>query len=61
MRAIRLSPGWGVVLLAVGLFTAFALGDSIPGMVLAGWVIAFTGMVALSRGDVSPDDPDSSR
>jgi len=61
MRAIRLSPGWGVVLLAVGLFTAFALGDSIPGMVLAGWVIAFTGMVALSRGDVSPDDPDSTR
>jgi hypothetical protein len=46
------------VLLAVGLFTAFVLGDSIPGMVLAGWVIAFTGMIALSRGDASPDDPD---
>ena len=57
MRAVRLSSGWGVVLLAVGLFTAFLLGDSIPGMVLAGWVIAFTGMIALSRGDSSPDDP----
>jgi hypothetical protein len=59
MRAVHLSPGWGVVLLAVGLFTAFVLGDSIPGMVLAGWVIAFTGMIALSRGDPSADDPDS--
>ncbi len=59
MRAVRLSPGWGVVLLAVGLFTAFALGDSIPGMVLAGWVIAFTGMIAWSRGDPAPDDSDS--
>lgn len=58
MRAVTLSPGWGVVLLGVGLFTAFVLGDSIPGMVLAGWVIAFTGMIALSRGDRSPDDPD---
>mgnify|MGYP001813773636 CR=1 FL=1 len=57
MRAVRLSSGWGVVLLAVGLFTAFLLGDSIPGMVLAGWVIAFTGMIALSRGDSPPDDP----
>ena len=59
MRAVRLSSGWGVVRLAVGLFTAFVLGDSIPGRVLAGWVIAFTGMIALSRGDPSPDDPDS--
>jgi hypothetical protein len=40
-----------VVLIAVGLFTAFALGDIIPGMVLAGWVVAFTGMMALSRGE----------
>jgi hypothetical protein len=58
MRALHLSPGWGVVLLAVGLFTAFALGDIIPGMVLAGWLIAFTGMIALSRGDPTPDDTD---
>ena len=51
MRGVRLSPGWGVLLIAVGLFTAFALGDIIPGMVLAGWVVAFTGMMALSRGE----------
>ena len=51
MRSLRLSAGWGVVLIAVGLFTAFALGDIIPGMVLAGWVVAFTGMMALSRGE----------
>ncbi len=51
MRSPRLSPGWGVALIAVGLFTAFALGDIIPGMVLAGWLVAFTGMMALSRGD----------
>jgi hypothetical protein len=51
MRTPRLSAGWGVVLVAVGLFTAFALGDVIPGMVLAGWLVAFTGMMALHRGD----------
>jgi xanthine/uracil permease len=60
MRGRRLSPGWGVLLIAVGLFTAFALGDIIPGMVLAGWVVAFTGMMALSRGE-SPASGDRPR
>jgi hypothetical protein len=27
--------------------------------VLAGWVVAFTGMIALSRGDSTPDDSDT--
>ena len=50
-------PSWaGVVLLGVGLFTAFVLGDFIPGMVLAGFIIAFTGMMAISRGDSPPRD-----
>jgi hypothetical protein len=51
MRTLRIPSGFGVVLVAVGLFTAFALGDFIPGMVLAGWIVAFTGIMALSRGD----------
>lgn len=50
MRALRIPAGFGVVLVAVGLFTAFVLGDFIPGMVLAGWIVAFTGIMALSRG-----------
>ena len=54
MRGFRISSGWGVVLLGVGLFTAFTLGDFIPGMVVAGWIIAFTGMMSLSGGDPAP-------
>ncbi len=54
MRSVRV-PSWvGVALLAVGLFTAFVLGDFIPGMVLAGFIIAFTGMMAIHRGDAPP-------
>jgi hypothetical protein len=55
----QLSSGFGVVLIGVGLFTAFLLGDFIPGMVLAGFIMAFTGMVALNRGDPSTPDKDA--
>jgi hypothetical protein len=55
----RLPAGFGVVLIGVGLFTAFLLGDFIPGMVLAGFIMAFTGMVALTRGDTTPRDKDA--
>lgn len=58
MSRFRLSSGWGIVLLGVGLFTAFVLGDVIPGMVLAGWIAAFTGMIALTQGDPAPGDTD---
>jgi hypothetical protein len=57
MAGRRVPAGFGVILIGVGLMTAFVLGDSIPGMVLAGWIIAFTGMVALSRGDPTPREP----
>lgn len=59
MRSLHV-PSWaGVALLGVGLFTAFVLGDFIPGMVLAGFIMAFTGMMAISRGDAPPsgDEP----
>ena len=49
MAGFRVPSGFGVVLLGVGLFTAFVLGDFIPGLFLAGWIIAFTGMMALTR------------
>jgi hypothetical protein len=55
MSRFRLSSGWGIVLLGVGLFTAFVLGDVVPGMVLAGWIIAFTGIIALTRGEPDGD------
>lgn len=56
MRGFRISSGWGVVLLGVGLFTAFVLGDFIPGMVFAGWIMAFTGMMSISGGDPAPPE-----
>jgi hypothetical protein len=56
MASFRVPAGFGVVLIGIGLLTAFVLGDVIPGMVLAGWIIAFTGMVALSRGSAPHDD-----
>lgn len=60
MRGLHV-PSWvGVALLGVGLFTAFVLGDFIPGMVLAGFIMAFTGMMAISRGDAPPNQDKSS-
>lgn len=60
MAAMRVPAWFGVVLIGVGLVTAFVVGDVVPGMVLAGWIIAFTGMVALTRGDPGdrPGDDD---
>lgn len=58
MKRIHLSSGWGIVILGLGLLTAFVLGDVIPGMVLAGWIIAFTGMIALTHGDRGEPDSD---
>lgn len=59
MNTFRLGSGWGVVLLGIGLMTAFVLGDVIPGMVLAGWIMAFTGIMAITSGDpATPDEPD---
>jgi len=59
MSLPRLPAGFGVVLIGVGLFTAFLLGDFIPGMVLAGFIMAFTGMVALTRDDPTSRDKES--
>jgi hypothetical protein len=53
-----MSSGFGIVLLGVGLVVAFLVGDVVPGMTLVGWIMAFTGMVAITRGD--PDSPPSS-
>ncbi len=44
------TQAFSVILLAVGLFTAFVLGDFIPGMVIIGWVLAAMAMVALQYG-----------
>lgn len=55
MAGFRVPSGFGVVLLGVGLFTAFVLGDFIPGLFLAGWIIAFTGMMALTRDNPAAD------
>ncbi len=46
-----MSSGFGIVLLGVGLVLAFLVGDVVPGVTLVGWIVAFTGMIALSRGD----------
>jgi len=46
-----MSSGFGIVLLGVGLVAAFLIGDVVPGMTLAGWIMAFTGMIAITRGD----------
>ncbi len=60
MPTFRVPAGFGVILVGVGLVTAFVLGDFIPGMVFIGWIIAFTGVAALTRGDSgAPDENDS--
>jgi hypothetical protein len=59
MPTLRLPAGFGVILIGVGLVTAFVLGDFIPGMVFIGWIITFTGVVALARGDSDPTEHDS--
>jgi membrane protein implicated in regulation of membrane protease activity len=44
--------GLGVVLLAVGLILALAVGDSVEGvdLVLVGWILAGAGVLALVVG-----------
>ena len=59
MTSPHVPSGFGVILIGVGLFTAFVLGDSVPGMVLAGWIVAFTGMMALTYGDSTPGKKDA--
>lgn len=59
MAGFRIPSGFGVILLGVGLFTAFVLGDSIPGLFLAGWIIAFTGMMALTRDNPAASEDES--
>lgn len=58
MKRLRIPAGFGVILIGVGLFTAFLLGDFIPGLVLAGFIMAFTGVMALSRGDSPKSEHD---